>query len=206
MLILVQLRMAESSDDLSEQRGWSREIKKDVRASAARLHLRKMLGDFGVGIRIVGIGAEVGDAAPEIGPSIFAEIARVLGMRGSFFEIVAELLVADRLAPNAQDIEVRRHAAHTGQIVESGNQLPACKVAGRAKDDQNARFGFGQRWRWKWSGGPDFDDSCHERSLSFGTLFSSRAHKRDFAQRDPHWELRLQSSPAACPISAPAEL
>src|SRR5579872_2653386 len=133
LFAVIQTGLAQSMDNFSEYRCRSREIEQKIRARAFRLHPGEMSSQLVVRLWVAGIGAEVCDAFGKVSPAFGAEVARVFGMRCSFFEAAAEVLVRQLFSADADNVEVRRHAAHAGKVVESGNQLAPGEVAARAE-------------------------------------------------------------------------
>ena len=101
---------------------------------------------------IVEIAIDVIDAAGKPFPQIVID-----GAGGELLEVFGELfagiVVAHGTAAHADHGELARQQLLAGEVVESGNQLAAGQVAGKAENDHDARIGrapdsrFGCCWQ-----------------------------------------------------------
>src|ERR1019366_5219163 len=121
-------------DDVAEEVGRGGEVKKIVAVGVV------ILVDFGkrflqlvIGSGIVEISTHVTYAADEPFPQIGID-----GASGELFEVVCDLLprivIAHGAAANADYGKLARQQLLAGKVIESGNQLPARQVAGKAED------------------------------------------------------------------------
>src|SRR5271157_999752 len=77
-------------------------------------------------------------------PCLLAEVAGVLGSRGSFAQAGGEFVVAQLGAADAEHVEVAAGAADTRQVKQRGHKLAAGEIAGCAEDNDQARVTLGQ--------------------------------------------------------------
>jgi hypothetical protein len=130
-------------DDLGEIFGRGRQIEQDVAQlvglAATGAGLGQMRLQLLIGVGIVEIAAHIGHAADQIGPDLLVEpggreLADALG------QVVAECLVRQIGARDADQAEPLRQQLALGEIVEGGDQQPPREVAGGAEDHHGAGF------------------------------------------------------------------
>ena len=71
-------------------------------------------------------------------PAIRREVVRILRALGAFAQHVAELLVVQLGAADAEHLKAGSQQAIGHEVEKRGDQLAAAEIAGRAKDDNNA--------------------------------------------------------------------
>ena len=96
---------------------------------------------------MVGIADQVVQPLGEFGPPIFAVVARVFRFRRALVHPLAELLVRQLGAADAQDVKRRIGTADARQVIQGWNQLAFRQIAGATEDDQQAGTCLGKRRR-----------------------------------------------------------
>ena len=161
-----QADFAQVLHDVAEIIGRSCEVEENVAVGIVFLvDFSEQLFEPVVSGGIVEVSADVTDAADKPLPQILVD-----GRGGELLEIFGELLarivIAHGTAAHADDGKLARQQLLGGEVVESGNQLAASQVAGKAEDHHDTRISgaphsrFGGCWQnfclshrflWLWS-------------------------------------------------------
>ena len=128
-------------DDVAEEVGRGGEIEEIIAVGVVFLvNLGEGLFELVVSGGIVEVSADITDAADEPFPQIVVD-----GAGGKLLEVFGDLLarivVAHRIAADADDGKFARQQLLAGEVVERGNQLAAGQVAGKAEDHHDAGIG-----------------------------------------------------------------
>ena len=84
------------------------------------------------------VSDQVVQALGETFPVILAVVACIFRMRCALVHPLLELLIGKLRAADSQHIKIRIGAADARQVVERGDQLAPCQIAGSTKNYQQA--------------------------------------------------------------------